>query len=318
MRRILENSKIIITYSYVYNCAEINKKDIIKKIRELDIRNSIILVNMLLSDINTQFYYQMIYWYKYKDSIKKDRFEDNLLFSKQGLLYLFKWILAYGDYNKKKKMVIIEDTIDLLHLQIIIADYLDKDEINPLTYIHKNYYLNSRRNIVNDISRAVYIFEDLASKSELYDTKEYINIPKVFKDKYEYSIKEYMASVFSLYYFHIGDNRYKVVNLSEFLGNINNKITVRKVLNEMYQRYYCYKEWAIKTIDNSWDYEELVKFPLIQLSSEEYVSLDESFIINKFFEALYYKIIDIYASKRDRDKIISFLGIPFEIYRDSS
>lgn len=157
MRKILEDSKIIITYSDIYNCEKVNQKYIIKQIRGLDVRNSIVLINMLLSDVHTQYYYKVIYGYKYMEETKSNKFKKNLLFSKQGLLYMLKWILAYGDYTLKRRIIIIDDTINLLHLQIMISDYLDKEHINPLTYFHKNYYLNAKRNIVNDISRAIYI-----------------------------------------------------------------------------------------------------------------------------------------------------------------
>lgn len=164
------------------------------------------------------------------------------------------------------------------------------------------------------IFQELYIYDELSSKLELYNENEYINIPQLFKSKYGYSIKKYMATLFSVYYFHIGENRYKVFNKELFIIKMKNKNKVNEIFNEMSKRYYEYKEWAMETVNNSWDYEELVKYPIFQLNADEYVSLDESFIVNKFFEALYYKVIDIYEDNRDRSKIISFLGRTFEMY----
>ncbi|MFR1380583.1 MAG: hypothetical protein ACLSTJ_16695 [Clostridium neonatale] len=315
LRNILKHSKILAVYSDIYNCNQVEKDRIIKEIKKLNIRNSLIIIKMLLSDLNTQYYYQKIYWYKYRNNIKDSKnYYSKLLFSRQGLWFTTKWILAYGQRGIKENISIIDDTLKLLHIQIMIADYLDKSEINPLNYIHKNFYINSERNVFNDIARTAHIYYELAKQKEAYDPKEYIDINEKFNHKYGYTIKEYLSVIFAFYYFNIGKNRYKIMNKNNFFKNVVIKEKVNKIINEISKKYFDYKNWALKTINNSWDYEELIKYPLIQLDLELYVSIDKKFIENEFFEGLYYKIVDVCSEKKDRGKIITFLGRPFEKY----
>lgn len=315
MRSVLKNSKVLAAYSDIFECNQVPKDEIIKEIRKLDTKNSLIIIKALLSDLNNQEYYQKIYLDKYGSNINdRNGYYSTVLFSRQGLWFTTKWILAYGDKENKKSISIFDDTLQILQIQIMIADYLDKSQINPLTYIHKNFYINSERNVFNDIARTVYIYCELAKQKEVYDLKEYIDINEKFNHKYDYTIKEYLSVIFAFYYFNIGKNRYKIMNKNNFFKNVVIKEKVNKIINEISKSYFDYMNWALKTIDNSWDYEELIKYPLIQLDLESYVSIDKKFIENEFFEGLYYKIVDVCSEKKDRDKIITFLGRPFERY----
>lgn len=314
VREILKESKILTAYSDIYNCNQVKRDIIIQKIRGVNIRNSLRIIRMLLSDIDTQYYYQKIYWYRYKEYIKNDGYYEKILFSRQGLLYMTKWLLAYGDYTNTKERSKIDDTIELLHIQIMIVDYLDKEEIDPLRYIHKNLYFNSQRNIMNDIARAFYLYNELSQQSNLYDPKEYVDIYSGFVEKYGYTIKDYIFVMFSLYSFHIGKDRYKLINKDNLIKNMNQKEKISTIIDDISQRYCGYAKWARDSIDNSWDYEEFMRYPIMQLCNDEYISLEGNLIVNKFFEALYYKILDIYSGKGERNKVITFLGRPFEKY----
>lgn len=313
-RRILESSKMINTYSYIYKHRAVSKDKIIEMIEKLDVRESLAIIRMLLNDINRQYYYKMVYFYKNKGEIRNTDYFENLLFSKQGLWYTAKWLLAHGNFYNTNKLSIINNTMEVLHIQLMVVDYLDSNEINPLRYIYKNLHLNNSRNIVNDVSRAVYLYSELSEQKDLYEINEYVDINFLFNKKYGYTIKEYISMIFSLYYFHIDGNGYKIMDKKSYIKDIKNKEKLSIVIDEISHKYYEYSKWAKESLGNSWDYEEFVKYPMIQIYEGLYISLDEKFIVNKFFESLYYKIVDVYSDNKDRAKIITFLGRPFENY----
>lgn len=292
--------------------SQISRDDIIDKIKSLNIKNTLKVLKLLFSNLSTQWYLEYIY-VKIKN-LDKEKLRDRVLYSKQGLFYTLKWIMAYSeqlDNNEVELKLRLEDIVDIIDLQIMISDYLDKDNIDPITYIYKNIYFNTQRNSKNEIVRAFEIYVRLASQSEIYDPKEYVDINKSFISKYNISIKEYILVGFLLLEFHLTDFKFRTLDLNKFLSKTNKMEEYNSIIRSLGQDIQSYKKWAQETIDNSWDYSEINKYPLIKIKNNEYISLDSFTIVNLWFESLYWKTVD---STNNRKKTIDFLGRPFEKY----
>ncbi|MDV9722203.1 hypothetical protein RHG08_13040 [Clostridioides difficile] len=303
--------KAMCVYSELYG-RDVSRDEIIDKIRSLDINKALSALRLLFSNLDTQWYLEYIY-IKIKN-LDENKIRNRVLYSKQGLFYTLKWLMAYSEQlnnNKFELKVLLEDIVDIIDLQIMISDYLEKDNINPMTYIYKNIYFNTQRNYKNEIVRAFEIYVKLASQKEIYNLKEYVDINEGFVSKYNISIKEYIAIEFLLLQFHLTDFKFKTLNLNKFLSKTNKIEEYNKIIRSLGQDMQSYKTWAKETIYDSWDYSEINKYPLIKINYNEYISLDSFTIVNLWFEGLYWKIVD---STSDRKKMIDFLGRPFEKY----
>lgn len=305
--------KSITTYSELYG-KQIEKSGVIDKIEKLNTNKTLEILKILFNTLNTPWYSNYIY-IKIKD-LDRERMGD-ILYSKQTLFYTLKWIMAYSkeiNNNYTNKKISLEDIVEAIDLQLMISDFLDKDDIDPTTYVYKNIYFNTLRTLKNEIVRAFEIYVELASKNDLYNFKEYVDINQKFITKYNVSIKEYISVIFLLSAFHLTDFKFKNIDLNEFFNNTKNKYKYINIVKGLGQDIESYKRWAQKTIDNSWDYSEIYKYPLIKIEKNKYISLESFTIVNLLFEGLYWKIVETADNENARKKIIDFLGRPFEEY----
>ncbi len=306
-------AKCISTYSELYGI-QINKEQIIAKIGRLNINKTLEILKILFSTLTTPWYINFIYVrIKHLD---EEKLED-ILYSKQTLFYTLKWIMAYSEQINAAPMklnISLEDIVEIIDLQLMISDYLDKDSIDPTTYIYKNIYFNTQRNSKNEIVRAYEMYVRLASQNSLYNPKEYVDINKKFTAKYNISIKEYIFVIFLLLSVHLTNFKFKNLNLDELFNGTKNQQRYITVIKSLGQDIKSYKDWAKQSIDNSWDYSQIYEYPLIKIKDKEYISLESFTIVNLLFEGLYWKIVDTADSQSDRKKIMDFLGKPFEEY----
>lgn len=309
----------VATKDTIFGSGVSSKKEIIDRIQNNDRRKILISIGYLLNNINLEYVYRkrMAVSKPYRLEIRK-QFMHYMLYSKQGLLLLAKWVVCYGiekdyDFNIEIDDSIIDET---LWLQLMLADYLQSDDIySNISYLFKNFSLNSKRNIKNDIARSYRIFAELSRQKELYKAKEYVDIYKDYSSEYKHTITEYLSVLFPILCIHIqksDDKKAPVINVKSFSENIKARDVFLEVLKSKTSSIDELKEWCETTIDNTWDYSQLLTKPFISLGGQFILWLHEDFIINQFFESLFYKIREIYP-KEDK-QILSFMGRPFEKY----
>lgn len=234
-------SKCISIYSELYG-NQVEKDKIIDKIRRLNINKTLEILKILFNTLTTPWYLNFIYVkIKYLD---EEKLED-LLYSKQTLFYTLKWIMAYSKQTNDDKMklnISLEDIVEIIDLQLMISDYLDKDGIDPATYVYKNIYFNTERNSKNEMVRALEMYVRLSSQNDLYNTKEYVDINEKFTAKYNISIKEYIFVIFLLLSFHLTRFKFKNLDLDKLFDETKNQQKYIEVIKNLGQDIKSYKD----------------------------------------------------------------------------
>lgn len=310
--------KAIATYNSIFESEIYSHEQIIRRIRCLDQRSCLVCIGYLLNnfEIGTEIKANFLARSYYKDSIN-DRFQEYELYSKQGLLYLAKWIIAYGIETCEEDYVIInEGLIDkVIIIQMMTADYLPSSNIKSIeSYLFKNVAINYRRNIKNDLARAYRMFTVLSQQRELYCENEYINFYEDYKIKYGQSINDYLALFFPMIRLHFSDraNECPILNIEKFSKKMKKQNEFFKLVKGKSHSIPELIAWCEGTIDNTWDYSQFFIKPFIYLGDGWVLSLHEDFVINQCFEGLFYRIREVYQD--ESTEIISFLGRPFEKY----
>ena len=309
----------VATEDTIFGSGVRSKKEIINRIKKNDRRKLLISIGYLLNNMNFEPMYRarIAVSKPYSFEIRK-QFMNYMLYSKQGLLLLAKWVMCYGIEKDDDFNIEIDDSIvdETLCLQLMVADYLPSDDIySNISYLFKNFSLNSKRNIKNDIARSYRIFAELSRQQELYMAKEYIDIYSDYSSEYEHTITEYLSVLFPIVDLHIqknGDKKVPVINVDSFSENMKARDVFLEVVKSKTSSMDELKEWCETTIDNTWDYSQLLTKPFVSLGGQFILSLHEDFVINQFFESLFYKIREIYP--KEDEQILSFMGRPFEKY----
>ena len=305
----------IATYSTIYENEKKEKNEIIKEIQKYDMRKLLIGISILNNSQNEEPSIRTKYL-RYKKINKQitDRFNNNILFSKQGLLLLSKWVVAYG-VNLESEYLNNEfkDLENIIDLQLFTADYLPTDDIySKLSYLYKNLALNTKRKLFNDIARSHYIFVELSKDKSKFKSSEYMDFNFDYSTKHGHTIEEYNAIIFSLERFHINANILPIFNSEDFSKKMLNPKLFDEIISNITIELHELKKWAIESINNAWDFTKFLEYPLIKLDDQHILSLNEDSITNLSFEGLYYRIRHVYPN--NDTAIITFLGRPFEKY----
>ena len=309
---------IVATYSDLYSTQVIEKDEIIKSIKATNPYKLLLIGSYLLNHEKNPDELKKAYTIYLKTLMypKGAEYLNNVyLYSLQGVLYTIKWVLANGIFDSLNFETEINplDLHNFLTLQMMIADYLPKDITSKICYMHKNLSLNQKRNCKNDISRAFYIYGELAKKNEDYEVKEYLDFNRDFESKYGYSIETYLSVAFMLCDLHISDNpKYPTFELSRFTENLTDIDVAKKIIIEMSSDLETLiSNQKLNHLD-SWDFRLFNDSALIRLKDSFYVSISDRFILNRLFEGLYFNIRNIYDE--NDTSFNTFIGKVFENY----
>ncbi|OSX89589.1 hypothetical protein BTJ45_04400 [Bacillus mycoides] len=320
-REMIEKSKIIMTYSDLFQTNKREKEDIIRIIKSLGLKKSLILV----SQFSTMDYKQSMIlkneylrsFNKYISTEKLKEAKSQYIFSPQSLLNLYKWLLAYGELNEEALTPIDgKDILQLLHLELITADYLDEKDFNLSTYLLQNLFFSKKRDMGNDILRAFYIYTELSKKEELYDKNEFVDFNAEFEKRYGYTIKEYLAICFGLYTTMKKDEIELSISwaneIDDYFSNSLLKDVAPKVIDDLMTDISSLCNWSKETIDNQWDYSAFLNCPLLEVEKGKFIAFNKEGLENAIYMGLFHKIRECYP--KEDTKFISFLGRPFEKY----
>lgn len=299
----------------IFNGEKTDKEELITILSKLDAIELIITISLLMNQSKYETYFKEMYLSgKPYDSKTIEDFRKTLLYSKQGLLLLTKWVISYASIDKsfsEFRANPIDSINEVINLQLKVSDYLPTDDFDSvIEYLHKNCSLNTTRNIKNDIARAYYMFCKLSKYKNEFNEAEYMDINEIYSSKLNHSIFEFITLIFPLLDNHIS-KMIPVIDLQYYNNNCNNKNQLNEIVEGLSTGFQECRSWCIKTIDNCWDYSYFYKKPLIALNQNTYVSVHHDFLINQFFEGIYIRIVDnSYNSKLAR----TFMGRLFEKY----
>ncbi|WP_440970353.1 hypothetical protein ACSS6N_25145 [Peribacillus frigoritolerans] len=306
-----------ITYQQVYGIEPI-KDEVINSIKSLNLENILILVSQFSA---IEEYQANKIKHIYLDTIRNffgrntEINKDEVIFAPQSILYLYKWLLAYGQESKLIEEFQKKDVVNTIQLSLQVSDFLPKNiEIDD--FLLHVLSFSKHTNIGNELARAYFIYCELAKERNLYIEKEFVDINEDFINFYGYSIEQYLAVNFALLNLVLPQkiplSRSWVKNKNKLFKNTELKKIAPKIIDDLSINISEAKEWAKSTIDNSWDYLKIQQFPLLKLNSDEFIPFNYDVLSNGIFDGLYHRIRGCY-SKEDK-RFLDFFGRPFEKY----
>lgn len=245
--------------------------------------------------------------------------DTRVLFSHQGILTTWKWLLAYGDVTKLETPINLNSGIAIaIHICIIVSDYLYSETPDLAHYaLIKNVIFNSRETLEHCIPRAWLTYEKYPSEENRYDKKEYINFMQDFKNKFHLSISQYLAlniSFLSKWITPITTfSSSWAINISEWCSSTNIASLGENILISLSFDFAQGKEWAITCITNPYDFSLFYKKPLFLVNNKVAFPVYSQSLTDHFYNGLYWKIRDgCYSPSQNRFQ--AFFGRPYEEY----
>ncbi|MGO4540361.1 hypothetical protein [Paenibacillus sp. 2TAB19] len=249
----------------------------------------------------------------------EEKLSQQVIYSKQGILSVWKWILAHGDQTKTVDEIQVWHAASLIiYLNLITSDYLNDErmDINEIKYdLFTNVFFNSEQPVNVALARAVILFNDIAQEEDGFNKKEYIDVHEAFINKYGYSIKDYLASVFLIFAGFIKKDSELVANWirpSNYFGNTNIPELSQKILEELSISVDEAREWSLSTLNEPWNYTLFRQRPILTLTDGSFMPISLVFLFETVFSELYFKIRHSFPS--ENTQVISFFGRCFERY----
>ncbi|APB70962.1 hypothetical protein PPYC1_11565 [Paenibacillus polymyxa] len=316
--------KTYITLSDLIGGEKNSKEEIIEKISKVPLGGVFIILSQMNSYGGENPGIRKIFLDYLKSIGSKDLSQvlgDSSLYSEQGLLTLWKWFFVYGNYNSINESVDpIIGVNQIIHLCIAVSDYLS-DEISEEkanNYFFSNSVFNNKSNLGSDLARSSLIFGEIAQNENNFISKDFIDINKMFSDKYGYSIQDYLAIIYGLIAGFLNKGTNNAAIRSDWNKSINyfdkthNPDLGKKIIDEISTSFVDAKIWAQTSINNPWDYTLFRQKPLLKLENGNFYPINLSLLFDKVLSDLYFKIRE--TSPKNSTQIISFFGKCFEKY----
>ncbi|MFC8689551.1 hypothetical protein [Brevibacillus porteri] len=246
--------------------------------------------------------------------------ESDVIYSKQGLLAVWKWLLAHGNLAHLEKEVVIEDGTNMvLFINLIVSDYLHDDRVdkNNIKYeLFSNAVFNTETEVGSSLARSILIFDLISSNPQNFHQNDYIDIHTPFQQTYGYSIKEYLSVIFALFAgfskrANDGISR-NWARPSDYFRDSPLAGIADSIIDELSMSFEEAREWSLSTIDQPWDYTKFRQKPILKLTNGNFFPINLQFLHEKVFSELYFKIR--LAFPANNTQIISFYGKCFEKY----
>ncbi|AOK88539.1 hypothetical protein AOU00_01325 [Paenibacillus polymyxa] len=301
-----------------------SKEEIIKKISKVPLGGVFIILSQMNSYGGENLEIRKIFLDYLKSIGSKDLSQvlgDSSLYSEQGLLTLWKWFFVYGNYNSINESVDpIIGVNQIIHLCIAVSDYLcdEISEEKANNYFFSNSVFNNKSNLGSDLARSSLIFGEIAQNENNFVSKDFIDINKMFSDKYGYSIQDYLAIIYGLIAGFLNKGTSNAAIRSDWNKSINyfdkthNPDLGKKIIDEISTSFLDAKIWAQTSINNPWDYTLFRQKPLLKLENGNFYPINLSLLFDKVLSDLYFKIRE--TSPKNSTQIISFFGKCFEKY----
>lgn len=251
--------------------------------------------------------------------IIEEKVSSHFLYSNQGLLAVWKWLLAYGDMDRLEEEILIIRAINIIvYLNLIVSDYLydEKMDFEKIKYdMFSNAVFNSESDFRNSLARAALMFDEIAGDNTFFNPKEYLDIKKAFFEHYGYSIKEYLSVIFALF---AGFMKPKIEvtpewnRSSDFFSASKIPAIANGILEELSMTISEGSKWSQDTLHEPWNYTKFRQKPFLKLENGAFFPINIKYLYEQVFDELYFKIRQSFPG--NSTQIFSFYGRCFEIY----
>lgn len=236
----------------------------------------------------------------------------------QCILTFWKYIFAYGDEKMLTKSSNLSETEllgQVITLCAKIGDFLYRGNSSTLeSELIRNIHFNNRPEVFASLGRSSYIYLDLAAEKERYNKKEFIDIQSDFCERNPYTMKEYLSVITSLIsgFSKVNTKITKPVSINPeiYYSEVSIKEAGIKIVNELSFSFSEAKEWVLEKINHPWDFSLFQIKPLFNYDGKNFIPICIPFLEDEVYEAFFFKVRKMY----DNDKILGFLGRPFEEY----
>jgi hypothetical protein len=177
-----------------------------------------------------------------------------------------------------------------------------------------NYAFNSTDNIRPLLSRAKYLYLDLARRKDLYPPKEYLDINKDFRAKYNCSLDTYLKFIFMLTALS-GRKQLTATfpkELVQYFAVTPYQDQAQELLWPLSFTFAEGQTWALHALNKPWDFSLFQEKPLLHTDDGFYYIMSSKYLFGQIFESLYWKVRHCYANEDKR--FFGFFGRPFEQY----
>ncbi|WP_410986495.1 hypothetical protein [Bacillus cereus] len=316
--------KSYLTYSQIFGTKP-TVKEIIEDIKVIDLNTALIILSQfsVLSDEGKSELYN-----KLKPFIRdRDMIEDTEVYDLSNLMYAIKWFLAYGEPNpiiayNKQYAPFFHVFLTMLKITDYMVNNIDNmDQVEDL--ILKSSLFNRSKEIDKALIRQEVMFNELATNANLYPPKEYIDINNIFQNQYGYMIEEYVSILFSLNYpcikelklEHIVNSVDWGIDLSKYLNNMEIEEAGLKIIDEISIDAQSLKKWAADTIENPFDYENILSTPMFRVVNKIY-PFSPGYMSTIIFDGLCFKLNQCCSAQKK--SFFNFFGRLFEAYVSKS
>jgi len=243
-----------------------------------------------------------------------------LLYSKQGLLAVWKWLLAYGDETKiGQNFEDVRTGVNaLIYLCIIISDFLEDEEaVKHLEYVWvRNVSFNDTPDPILSTARAAWIYTELAKDKSCVKLKEYVDINADFETAYHYSLKEYLTVIFGLFSVFLTPEKNPDISWNKNIDIIFSETTInekaKEIVKPLLLDFKEAKQWAIEKLDSPWDFLRFHQKPLFQMNEKQFYPITARLFYEHIFMGIFHKIRSCYPP--EDKKFQDYFGRPFERY----
>lgn len=243
------------------------------------------------------------------------------LYSFQGILAAWKWMLAYGEPGNPSDHTSVETALNAAVLLIlIVSDLLQEQEIPkdiPIGYaLIRNAVFNSSQSISLMIGRAYLVYIKLAGQSDLFNKKEYLDIDADFRAKYGYNLTTYLAGLFALYsqltVSHSAIRSDWGIDPAKILSPTPLKDVSRGLILPLSFDLAEGRPWALRELDSPWDFSLIQEKPFFLVSETHAIPVSMGHLNYQFFAEVFYRLRRCYPEKDG--SFLTFMGRAFETY----
>ncbi|NLD18828.1 MAG: hypothetical protein GX663_01075 [Clostridiales bacterium] len=296
----------IAQYHVFFRTEKVSKDTIKEKVSKLNLCKSLVIVNAFstlqynsmfcIKEAEDTFNFLKCAYLGYCNNMKplaNDCYSFGIveLFSKQSLLNLTKWLLAYANDTVSLEAPTGDEVMELLTIHLMLADYLPAEEVgsesveNEYSYLSQ-YYATDANPMLN-IVRGYELF--VSSLEQIEDHN------KRFEQCYKTTIKDYYKSTLILFSQQIDPACYCMGFPLSGVKNISSCNPLLKTyVNNHSTSVEEARASAIECIDNIWDYRFIYTHKHILKLGEYFLPLSISSLSNQLYLGLFWKICGCY------------------------
>lgn len=312
--------RVYLTYSKITG-HKATTKNIIEEIKSINLDEALLILAKftMLNDESKKFIIDQL-----KDGfVDKEIIDITDAFDLSNILYAIKWYLAYGERNpfksnKSPYPKFLQVFLTLLKISDYMEDSMNK-KLDPQDIVIQSSLFLRSGEMDRALIRESEMFEKLAQKKELFKPKEYLDIQECFFQNNGFTIQQYVSSLFAinqpcikpLGWQHLINDIEWALSKDNFFKKTGIKDIANRILNDLSVDPVTLKTWALNTLDNPYDYEQLLMHPIFKYNNFLY-PFSPAHMNAAIFDGLCFKLN--YYHRIAGQGFFNFFGRLFEKY----